>query len=354
MRNRHRIISLFLSVLLVFSMFFLPAAAEESGVVFGADGMSRSGSTLPGNLRLLIGEPKSESNPDGTYSFGKLRSKYNFLKDYMPDTTGMSTLYISGSREYSVSEFKALADEIRRIAPEQIKDVYIFDLRQETHGFVTGTGDDGAAYDGYAVSVYDEHNWCNMGMSTEEVMKAEKEMLHSRSAITLRSRQHRSHETTYKTIQVKEFITEEELVSSVNSPSDPFTFHYIRYAIPDRTFPEEDIIDAFIEFVKSIDMDAAWLHFHCLAGMGRTGIMMSIYDMMKNPEVSMMDILVRHAMTGSSYSLSDSQTESWLRPYTDNRLRLVPLIYEYIQDNYRDNYPVSWSEWLRLYDGKAS
>ena len=61
----------------------------------------------------------------------------------------------------------------------------------------------------------------------------------------------------------------------------------------------------------------------------------------------MIDILARQTMTGGSDPLSAGHTESWLQHYIDERLRLVPLIYEYVQENYRDNYPVSWSEWLR-------
>lgn len=54
MRNPQRFSAFLLFVLLLFSLFFLPAAAENSGLLFRADGMSSSGSVLPGNLRLLI------------------------------------------------------------------------------------------------------------------------------------------------------------------------------------------------------------------------------------------------------------------------------------------------------------
>ena len=62
-------------------------------------------------------------------------------------------------------------------------------------------------------------------------------------------------------------------------------------------------IEAFIDFVKSIDMDDTWFHFHCVGGKGRTGAFMMLYDKMKNPQVSDKDIMYRHARMGASYPI---------------------------------------------------
>ena len=89
-------------------------------------------------------------------------------------------------------------------------------------------------------------------------------------------------------------------------------------------------------------MNKSWLHFHCMAGIGRTGIYMCFYDMMKNPGVPYEDILARQTWLGSSYPISSNP-----RSEADKeKNRLMPLLYEYVQENYKTNFAMLWSEWL--------
>lgn len=83
-------------------------------------------------------------------------------------------------------------------------------------------------------------------------------------------------------------INEKELVESVG-------FEYINIPCIDHIWPSEKNIDKFIEFVKTINMDDTWIHFHCVAGEGRTGTFMCLYDMMKNPDVHI-SLLVIHSL----------------------------------------------------------
>lgn len=299
----------------------------------------------PGNLRLLTGEP------GGTYELQAKRFGHSSVDDEQPSLEGMSTLNISGSAQYSVGQFRYLARKITEVAPE-IRNVYIVDLRQESHVFVND--DDEAEYRGIAVSWHGEHNWGNFGLSTAEALAAEKELFESKigETISLGAHPRKNGDGHNKVIQVESFLTEAELVEQINQEFPDVEFRYLRLAIPDRTFPDAEIIDMFIDYVKNIDMDNSWLHFHCLAGLGRTGIMMSIYDMMKNPGVPMLDILARQSMTGGSYPLSEGHNEEYLAAYDAERLRLVPLVYEYIQENRETNYAVPWSEWLEKHDAE--
>ena len=69
---------------------------------------------------------------------------------------------------------------------------------------------------------------------------------------------------------------------------------------------------------------------------------MCLYDMMKNPDVPYEDILARQTMLGSHYPISSNpKTEA-----DQEKNRLIPLLYQYVQENHATNYAVSWSQWL--------
>jgi hypothetical protein len=92
------------------------------------------------------------------------------------------------------------------------------------------------------------------------------------------------------------------------------------------------------------------MHFHCMAGVGRTGIYMCLYDMMKNPDVPYKDILARQTMLGSHNPVSsDPKSEA-----DREKNRLMPLLYQYVQENHATNYAVSWSRWLYLREHSTS
>ena len=72
---------------------------------------------------------------------------------------------------------------------------------------------------------------------------------------------------------------------------------------------------------------------------------MAIYDMMKNPGVSFEDIMVRQAMTGSSY-LPNERDYSPMADKYKLRAERIRQVYEYIQENHDAGYEVKWSEWI--------
>ena len=75
--------------------------------------------------------------------------------------------------------------------------------------------------------------------------------------------------------------------------------------------------------------------------------MMMIYDMMRNPGVPMKDIVIRQTMAGSSYPLYTEKSNSYKVPLYEEKARMMPLIYEYVQENRKTNYKVPWSLWLK-------
>ena len=137
-------------------------------------------------------------------------------------------------------------------------------------------------------------------------------------------------------------MTERELVESEG-------FHYLRLAGNDHSWPEEEAVDAFLAFVVELDEtagpDGAWLHFHCQAGKSRTGIFMAIYDMIRNPEVSFEDIMLRHAMTGSSYFPYVNEASELADVYA-LRARRIRQVYEYLHTEWRSGAGIAWSAWV--------
>ena len=93
------------------------------------------------------------------------------------------------------------------------------------------------------------------------------------------------------------------------------------------------------------------MHFHCQAGKGRTTSFMVMYDMMKNPSVSLKDILHRQYLLGGSYIAYDPSmpypTKNWKDDYYHVKARMVAKFYEYVQQNHANNYAMPWSVWLK-------
>ena len=96
-----------------------------------------------------------------------------------------------------------------------------------------------------------------------------------------------------------------------------------------------------------IDTDSVWLHFHCVGGKARTGSFMYLYDMMKNPDVSMYDLLYRQARLGANYPLYvDDNEEDWEMGLHAEKAEKAALLYEYVHENCESNYETPWSVWL--------
>ena len=310
---------------------------------------------LPRNLRLEIGDLWKDSwNPKA----------YRADPGFEPSVEGLSTLYMSGSMEYSEAQFHAMTDRIREVMPAGTE-VWIFDLRQESHGFVDcEVEQDGktVVYKGISMYWAGKNNAANAGMNLEEVKKDEKtrfdalvgKQVDVKGRLTPGSSprpsgssqipgspynpsRSRTQQTT--TVKVTGWKTEKELVESEG-------FHYVRLAITDRTFPLEPEVDQFIDVIKKLDKNKIWTHFHCMAGIGRTGIYMMLYDMMKNPDVPYKDILARQTMLGANNPISSNPKSE----ADKEKNRLMPLLYQYVQENHATNYAVSWSQWLYWQD----
>ena len=253
----------------------------------------------------------------GEYTLTPLRD------DLTPSLEGFDTLNISGSAQFSTEQFGGLADKLKSFG----KTVTIVDTRLESHGLINDI----------AVSWCGEKNGANLGMTTEEVEADEASLAAVvGSKITAYTAVSDAPDAAVE-MDAQSWKTERELVTDAG-------FQYLRLICPDHCWPPADVIDAFIGFAKDLDMENAWLHFHCQAGKGRTGAFMTIYDMMKNPDVAVEDILLRQAMTGSGNLYDRSSAES--SHSQKERCVMARAIYRYLRDNRADGYRVTWSQWL--------
>lgn len=207
--------------------------------------------------------PGTECLPDNFRKSTDNIPNKNLYKDI--NTTGLNTLNISGSSQFSHEGFNTLIKSIG----ENYKIIDI-DLRQESHGFING----------------EPINWPHIYSSPEstlqEITAAENKKLNSISI---------NKPVTYsnlpcKTVIPKIVINEETFIKEKN-------MIYMRFPVIDGSIPTQEIVDKFIDFLKN-QPENSWLHFHCKAGIGRTTTFMTMYDIYKNGKtIPLEDIINR-------------------------------------------------------------
>ena len=135
-----------------------------------------------------------------------------------------------------------------------------------------------------------------------------------------------------------------------------FRSRYFRIAATDHVWPTPENIDRFLAFYRTLPQDA-WLHFHCEAGVGRTTAFMVMTDMLKNPSVSLKDILYRQHEIGGFYygefPIKTKDKDSWKTKYYREKIVMIEQFYRYVQENRADGYQTPWSVWLKSHPAKA-
>ncbi len=257
------------------------------------------------------------------------KNKAQMDRSYIPSREGLDTLHMSGSAQPSEGEYKQLASVLKQYDEGPI---YVVDLRQESHGFLNGD----------AVSWYAEHNWANQGKTEEEIRKDENNRVETslHQTMTWYQVDKKEHVQAGEKETVNQAMTEEQLAESEG-------LRYFRITATDHIWPSPEDIDRFIEFYKELPK-GAWLHFHCKMGVGRTTEFMAMYDMMRNPSVSLKDILYRQCLIGGNYVayVSDSG-DDWKSPYYAEKKKMVGLFYQYVQENHGSGFAIPWSAWLK-------
>ena len=253
----------------------------------------------------------------------------NTLRGKEPTRQGLDSLHASASAQPSLAALKTLYDKIHELEPDA--KIFMLDLRQESHGFANSL----------PVSWYSNHNTANAGKTTAEVLKDEVERLKSlRGVDTTFKPLGNADEKTFKPITIIPRVVQTE-----RDASEAVGFTYERFAAADMQFPAPELVDNFIIFVANLPADA-WLHFHCQAGHGRTTTFLAMYDIMKNPGLSLEDICKRQYLLGGSNLLLEPEGDDWYSKMTRDRAKKIRLFYEYVQGTRAEQIGLQWSEWL--------
>ncbi|WP_061316405.1 GxGYxYP domain-containing protein [Clostridium botulinum] len=263
----------------------------------------------------------SRNNNKIPKKFRKSSDISNVEKDKNVNLTGLNTLNISGSKQFSKQNLPLIINNIGTSLP-----ITVVDLRQESHGFINGL----------PVSWANKKNNANAGLTKAEVLKDENNKLKSiklNSPISF-------YNDPDKTIIPTKVENEEQLVKH-NSLS------YVRVPVTDTKLPTDDMVDYFVDVIKSNPKDT-WYHFHCKQGIGRTTTFMIMYDMMRNAkEVPADDIIKRQLLLAD---FDEKHTKSF---YNNERHNFLQNFHKYVKEN-GNNFDVKWSDWKKTLNTKSN
>lgn len=248
-----------------------------------------------------------------------------------PTRQGLNELRASASGQPSVAALSTLKTIIHEREPEA--KIFIIDLRQESHGYANAL----------PVSWHIEHNAANAGKNSAEVETYEVEQLNNLRGV----------DTTFNPLGnsdkqlLKPITIIPRFMQTERDASEKLGFVYQRFAAADMQFPAPEVVDEFITFVVNLPQNS-WLHFHCQAGHGRTTIFLVMYDIMKNPDLSLTEICKRQYLLGGTNLLLEPEGDDYGAKHARDRAKKIRLFYEFIQGTRTEQIGLQWSEWIAL------
>ena len=247
-------------------------------------------------------------------------------KDYQPDLTGLDTLNASGSGYFNEAQFAKMVETLRS---EYDGTIYDVDLRREPHGQFNDT----------SVTWYSKFNLYMVELSDAEADVRAGEFMQAAEGTSQVLYDSDDYPDPSKTIpiEVTDVTTEDELCAK-------YDVNYVHIPCTDHICPSDAEFDMFIRMVRDLP-ENAWLHIHCSGGKGRATTFLVLYDMMRNPGVSLKDIAYRQAYLGKKNVLNPGKDGSWKEPYITERAEIMPKLYDYVQANYENGFTQLWSEY---------
>lgn len=127
-----------------------------------------------------------------------------------------------------------------------------------------------------------------------------------------------------------------DFVSNESSAVTKAGMEYKRYAVKDNGAPTPEIVNQFVEFIKSKPSDLH-LHFHCDAGEGRTTTFMSMYQILMNNTNLSLEQIISYQYNVGGVNLHDNK----------HQFEFLEDFYRYVSENKSNNYTTSYSEWIK-------
>jgi hypothetical protein len=206
-------------------------------------------------------------------NYSKLEGKCN--------TKGLDRLRCLASGQFSSCQFAEAVFDLN------LPSVYVFDLRMESHFL----------FDSKPYSWYRFENTANLGKCTKQILNDEQ-----------------TRTTNYQKAEQAEYYTEDEIENNLIKISTPTDIlfdtsetendlvtsaqcNYIRLPIQDHCRPTDLIVQEFINLIQKLPEETIF-YLHCKGGDGRTTTALVMLDILKNPEISLGDIIQRHAVIG--------------------------------------------------------
>ena len=272
------------------------------------------------------------SASDGLLNFRLMTDAWHVdARGKEPSRAGLDELHASAGAQPNERALTELREKISALAPGA--KLIVVDLRQESHGFANSI----------PVSWYAEHNAANAGKTVTEVLADESERLKSL----------RGKETTFKplgnadTQRLKPVTIVPRVLQTEREVCQNLGVEYKRFAAADMQFPAPEVVDDFIAFVATLP-ENAWLHLHCHAGHGRTTTFLVMYDIMKNPDLSLAEICKRQYLLGGSNLLVEPEGDDWYARMSRDRAKKIRLFYDFVQGTRNEQIGLQWSEWLEV------
>ncbi|MDD3224802.1 MAG: phytase [Clostridium sp.] len=271
-----------------------------------------STSIASSNSNLILDSSKYKDMPK---HFRKSSDLTNIKNTNDLNLNGLDTLNISGSSEFSEYNLPLLIKGINTSMP-----IAIVDLRQESHGFINGIPVSWTCCD---------KNKANLNLTRDEVIATENKLLNS---INLNEPLYFYNHPDISIIP-KAVLNEEQLSASKS-------LYYIRIPVTDGKLPTDDMVDYFVESIKSAPKNT-WMHFHCKHGIGRTTTFMIMYDMFKNSKKASADEIIKRQLVLSG--LTEKHVKSF---YNNERYSLLKNFHKYCSEH-GDNFDIKWSDWKK-------
>lgn len=272
-----------------------------------------------GDLHLFMRTENTSELPSG---YRSTQTEIAFSTNAVSQK-GLRAIRMAGCAQFSQDQLQPLltrlSDDFNGIKPH---DVYVFDLREESHGFVQGH-----AIDWYLV----DRNNINASAAYEAVVADEYGRLQSlgeKPCITvqdhpaLKAKNHR-----FYILSTQDIKSEQSIVQAAGA-------HYLRIPVTDHLGPELRDIDLFVAYMHTLPPTAVSL-FHCRGGRGRTTSFMAMMDMWHNAaNISFQDIINRHACSSGATPLSDFSRPKpkWKTEEAKKRLKLLEIFHAYARD----------------------